>query len=113
MATTAVLLLPLSSLGPVNDSQRSLIQQAVQESLRREDIKKLLILVQLSGTFTIDGQWQQLQSTLCSLYVTQLNVTYAADAPLFDCTVIFDGWCNYSAGLEPSVKLMFTTEQGM
>ncbi|KAI7860479.1 hypothetical protein BDC45DRAFT_530074 [Circinella umbellata] len=111
MTTTAVLLLPLSSLGPVNNSQQSLVKQAVQESLRREDIKKLLILVQLPGTFTIDGQWEQLQSILCSLYVTQLNVTYAADAPLFDCTVVFDGWCNYSAGLEPSVKLMFATEQ--
>ncbi|KAI9264874.1 hypothetical protein BDA99DRAFT_558985 [Phascolomyces articulosus] len=110
MTTTAVLLLPLSSLASVNKTQQSLVKQAVKESLKR-NIDKLLILVQLPGSFTIDGQWQRLQSILCSLYVTQLNVAYAADAPLFDCTVILDGWCNYAVGQEPSVSLVFASEQ--
>ncbi|KAI9490790.1 hypothetical protein BDB00DRAFT_836151 [Zychaea mexicana] len=110
--TTAVLLLPLPSLEPIDASRQSLVKQAVQESLRQK-VGKLLILVRFPDTssFTIDGQWHQLQALLCSLYVTQLNVTYAANAPLFDCTIVFDGWCNYSVGLECAVTLAFTTEQ--
>ncbi|KAI8148273.1 hypothetical protein BJV82DRAFT_642465 [Fennellomyces sp. T-0311] len=75
------------------------------------------ITIYLLGTALVgkwyihDGQWHDLQSVLCSLYVTQSNVAYAANAPLFNCTVVIDEWCNYSVGLEPELTLAFVAEK--
>ena len=108
----AVLVLPLPTVGPINDSHKLLVKQAVEESLRLK-LDKLIVLVQFPNKLSVDGQWHELQSALCSIYVTQLNVAYASDAPLFNCTVVIDEWCNYSVGLEPELTDAFVAEQGI
>ncbi|KAI7878156.1 Nucleotidylyl transferase [Lichtheimia hyalospora FSU 10163] len=61
----------------------------------------------------IDAEWQHFQALLCSLYVTQLQASYAMDEPLFDFTVVFESWAGYKVGLEPSLKMIFITTQDL
>lgn len=110
---SALFLLQLSSLAPIQDTpQQALITKAVQQCITSQ-CDKLVTLIRFEQPISnIDAEWQHFQALLCSLYVTQLQASYAMEKPLFDFTVVFDSWAGYDVGLRPELKMIFATTQG-
>lgn len=110
---SALFLLQLSSLAPIQDTpQQALITKAVQQCITSQ-CDKLVMLIRFEQPISnIDAEWQHFQALLCSLYVTQLQASYAMEKPLFDFTVVFDSWAGYDVGLRPELKMIFATTQG-
>lgn len=114
LSMSALFLLQLSSLAPIQDTpQQALISEAVKQCIESQ-CDKLIMLIRFEQAISnVDANWGQFQALLCSLYVTQLQASYAMEKPLFDFTVVFESWAGYSVGLRPDLKMVFaTTTQG-
>lgn len=106
---TLLLCLYLSGYDHVDAETKSLIKQAVERSLANSSNRLIINVVNLAESAF---DWHQIQALLCTLYVTQLTTSYAANAPLFDCTIVFDAWCGYNLALEPDLTTVFVSTQG-
>lgn len=73
----------------LNRTHIQLLQQAIEHSIKAE--RSLVVLLDPSSTtprsIETTHQWEQWQSLLGTLYLTQVRLAYAHDQPLFDMTV--------------------------
>ncbi|CDH59735.1 nucleotidylyl transferase [Lichtheimia corymbifera JMRC:FSU:9682] len=107
---SALFPLQLSSLAPIQDTpQQALLSKAVKQCIESQCDKLIMVIRFEQAISNIDAKWGQLQALLCSLYVTQLQASYAMEKPLFDFTVVFESWAGYNVGLRPDLKMIFTT----
>ncbi|KAG1581528.1 hypothetical protein G6F48_009747 [Rhizopus delemar] len=111
----SILYLPLvlDELYPPNDD---LIRQTVSLAIT-EKAKRLVIGIKSQEIKThahcLDAIWDKMQTVLGHLYVAQLNVAYEANAPLFDCNVVFEDVCGYFIHLEPNLTKVCLPEKDM
>ncbi|KAI9356079.1 hypothetical protein BD770DRAFT_420418 [Pilaira anomala] len=64
-----------------------------------------------SNLACLDAVWEKIQVFLGSLYVVQLNTSYQAGKPLFDCNVVFQDICGYPVHLEPYITAVCVVEK--
>lgn len=110
------ILLPLQfqELVGLEDRQISFIEQAVTLALQKD--AKLIIAIECQEIKTnakcIDAIWERVQAFLGTIYVVQLNKSYQAEKPLFDCNVVFQDICAYPVQLETYITTVCLPEQG-
>lgn len=109
-------LLPLKfqELVGLEDRQISFIEQAVTLAIEKD--AKLIIAIECQEIKTnakcIDAIWERVQAFLGRIYVVQLNKSYQAEKPLFDCNVVFQNICAYTVHLESCISIVCLPEQG-
>jgi hypothetical protein len=110
------ILLPLyfQELVGLEKRQCSYIEQAVTIAIAKES--KLIISIDCeeirTNAICLDAIWERIQAFLGTIYVIQLNKSYQAEKPLFDCHVVFADVCGYSIHLEPYVTTVCISEEG-
>lgn len=112
--TSILLPLQLQALVGLEHRQLSLIEQAVTLAIEKE--AKLTIAVTCeeikSNLQCIDAIWEKIQALLGALYVVQLNTSYQAQKPLFNCNVVFQDICGYPVHFEPYITAVCVVELG-
>lgn len=110
------ILLPLffQELEGLENRQCSYIEQAV--TLANEQDAHLIISVKCEeiriNASCLDAIWEKVQAFLGAIYVVQLNKSYQADKPLFNCNVVFQDICGYTVYLEPYITAVCVPDRG-
>ncbi|KAI8063037.1 hypothetical protein BDF21DRAFT_347369 [Thamnidium elegans] len=111
--TSILLPLQLQALIGLEHRQLSFIAQAVTLAIEKE--AKLTIAITCeeikSNLQCIDAIWEKIQALLGALYVVQLNTSYQAQKPLFNCNVVFQDICGYPIHFEPYITAVCIVEQ--
>lgn len=107
MTTTHVLPVWVSSLDAIDASITELVKQAVLRCLPE---KRLVIAIRVEqASKQVDRHWHEVQSLLCALYVTQLTAAYESGAPLFECDIVLEPWCEYDVLADPGLSRVFVS----
>ncbi|KAG2192583.1 hypothetical protein INT47_006035 [Mucor saturninus] len=111
--TSILLPLQFQELSGLEERQISFIEQSVTVALQKN--AKLIIAVECqeikSNSKCIDAIWERVQAFLGTIYVIQLNKSYQAEKPLFDCNVVFQDICAYPVHLESYITTVCLPEQ--
>lgn len=113
--TSFLLPLQLDSLVGLENRQVNFVEQSVTLALEKDS--KLVISISCqeikANLHCIDAIWEKVQTLLGALYVIQLNKSYQAGKPLFDCNVIFQDICGYPIHVEDYITAVCGIEQGI
>ncbi|OBZ84988.1 Uncharacterized protein C1F12.08 [Choanephora cucurbitarum] len=72
-------------------------------AIRSEEIK--------TNKHCMDTIWETVQAFLGTVYVIQLQASYAKNKPLFDCNVVFQDLCGYDIFSEPGIDTICIQEK--
>lgn len=110
------ILLPLffQELVGLETRQCSYIEQAVALAMAQPDTNLIISVkceeIRLHAT-CLDAIWEKVQAFLGAIYVVQLNKSYQADKPLFNCNVVFQDICGYTVYQEPYITTVCVPER--